>query len=126
MYDCRESSNSLYIYGDNDVNRGIGGQAVIRNCDNSIGIPTKKFPSYNNQAYYTDSEYAENCEKIFKAINQIIIQSVRYDELIFPMNGFGVGLSRLPDKAPKTFKFLNHMIKECFSIDYESIQDIEP
>jgi hypothetical protein len=121
--DCKESPDSLFIYGDNDIKRGSGGQAVIRNCINSIGIPTKKYPSYKNEAYYTDTEYTENRRKILHAIERIIIASVRYKELIFPMNGFGTGLSRLQEKAPKTLQFLNEVIKEIFGIEYRTVQN---
>lgn len=122
--DCIKSKESLFVFGDNDVKQGLGGQAVIRKCNNSIGIPTKKFPSYSSRAYYTDHEYKANCDKILKAIDKIIIESDRYNELVFPMNGFGIGLSKLPEKAPKTFKFLNDVILECFGIVYESTQSL--
>jgi hypothetical protein len=121
--DCKRCPDSLFIFGDNDIKQGIGGQAIIRICANSIGIPTKKFPSYKNQAYYTDAEYVENCKKILKSIDKIIVESMNYNKLFFPMNGFGVGLSLLQVKAPKTLKFLNDMIKECFGIDYELLQN---
>jgi hypothetical protein len=120
--DCKESPDSLFIFGDNDQSKGIGGQAVIRNCVNSMGIPTKKFPSYHNQAYYTDREYNANCKKILTAVDRIIIESAKYKEIVFPLNGFGTGLSRLPEKAPKTLKYINDLLEECFDIEYESIQ----
>ena len=120
--DCKESPESLFIFGDNDQGRGTGGQAVIRNCGNSMGIPTKKFPSYNSQSYYTDQEYDTNCKKILDAVDRIIIDSAKYNELVFPLNGFGIGLSCLPEKAPKTLKYMNDLLEACFDIEYESIQ----
>lgn len=120
--DCKESPDSLFIFGDNDQAKGIGGQAVIRGCTNSMGIPTKKFPSHNDRAYYTDLEYHSNCKKILYAVDRIIIESTKYKEIVFPLNGFGIGLSRLPEKAPKTLKYINDLLEMCFDIEYDSIQ----
>ena len=120
--DCSRESDSLFIFGDNDIKKGCGGQAVIRYCKNAYGIPTKKYPSNNPDSFYTDLEYDMNCKKIMNAIMHIIKISEKYNEINFPSDGFGTGLARLQNKAPKTLKFLNQMIKKYFGIDYESIQ----
>jgi hypothetical protein len=120
--DCIKESKALFIFGDNDVKKGCGGQAVIRYCKNAYGIPTKKYPSNNPNSFYTDVEYDMNCKKIMEAITQIIKISEKYQEINFPLDGFGTGLARLQNKAPKTLKFLNQMIKKHFGIDYDAIQ----
>src|SRR5690606_15554983 len=71
--------------------------------------------------FYIDEEYEKSCEKIQKAIINIIDKSEKYDELVFPENGFGTGLALLPEKAPKTFDYLNAVILECFGVDYADI-----
>lgn len=38
----RQYPNALFVFGDNDCGKGTGGQAIIRNEPNSIGLPTKK------------------------------------------------------------------------------------
>ncbi|AGF85375.1 hypothetical protein QJ854_gp407 [Moumouvirus goulette] len=103
--------NGLFVYGDNDVNFGKGGQAIIRDLNNTIGLPTKKYPTNNKNSFYTDNEYEENINKINKAIVNIIIRSKNYDYVIFPRDGFGTGLSKLPEKAPKTFKYICEQIE---------------
>lgn len=115
---CHENPHSLYIFGDNDVEKGCGGQAIIRKCKNSIGIPTKKYPNNNKTSFYTDEEYDFNCKKILAAIEKIIKDSLKYDELIFPKNGFGTGFAKLDKFAPQTLKFLDQLIMDCFGIDY--------
>ncbi|RYX99933.1 MAG: hypothetical protein EOO35_00905, partial [Cyanobacteriota bacterium] len=72
------NKNSLFIFGDNDVKKGRGGQAIIRHLSNTAGIPTKKYPSYSQSAYYTDSEFSLNKEKIDAAIKMIIKMSKDY------------------------------------------------
>ncbi len=43
--DCRQHREYLFVYGDNDQRKGVGGQAVIRNEPNASGISTKKQPN---------------------------------------------------------------------------------
>jgi len=115
---ANENKNFLFIFGDNDAKRGIGGQAVIRNCSNSMGIPTKKFPNNRPGSFYTDKEYALNQEKIDVAILNIMTASKSYDAIILPENGFGNGLAKLHIKAPRTYDYLNRKIYEVFDIKY--------
>ena len=60
--DCNKNPKALFVFGDNDIEKGIGGQAVIRNCTNTIGIPTKKYPSllqvYRKRNKLTQNEFA--------------------------------------------------------------------
>lgn len=119
--ECSAKPNSLFVFGDNDEKKGLGGQAVIRPCKNSIGIPTKKRPTNHVYSFYNDGEYDASCKKIQQAIIAIINESSKYEEIVFPMGGFGTGLAKLEEKAPKTFKYLNDVICGCFNIDYNDI-----
>ena len=107
----RNNRNYLFIFGDNDIKRGLGGQAIIRNEKNTIGIPTKKYPSTKAYAYYNDSEYEDNCNKIRASINKIVELSSQYDKVIYPSSGVGTGLSKLDIVAPRTYKFLLEQIE---------------
>ena len=111
----KNNPNKLYIFGDNDVKSGKGGQAIIRDLSNAIGIPTKKYPNYKNTSYYTDDELEENKKKIDIAIKAVIEESKKeqYDTIVFPKDGFGTGLAKLPTKAPKTFEYLNERVDSC-------------
>jgi len=111
LNDIKNNPEYLWVYGDNDVKRGKGGQAIIRDEINTIGIPTKKYPSNNPKSFYTDDEYIINCEKITKAINNIKEKGKLYKAIVIPKNGFGTGLAKLEQLAPKTFTFLNTQIK---------------
>ena len=110
--DTRENPDYLFVFGDNDIKKGKKGQAVIRDEPNALGIPTKKFPSFNISSFYYDSEFEDNKKKIDLAINNIIknFMKKKYTRLVIPSNGFGTGLSKLNIKAPKTFKYLESKI----------------
>lgn len=121
--DCNNSPKALFIFGDNNIGKGCGGQAVIRYCNNSMGIPTKKYPTNRQDAFYTDTEFTENCRNIINSIKLIINKSIYYDEIVFPSDGFGTGLADLATKAPRTLKFMNKLIFDCFGVDYEGIKN---
>lgn len=110
--DVRNNKDSLFIYGDNDIHLGNKGQAIIRGEPNTAGIPTKKTPQSYSYAYYSDDDYERNCNNITKAILDIKkkISIHKYKFLVLPANGLGTGFAKLPEKAPKTFEFLEQSI----------------
>jgi hypothetical protein len=116
--DVRKHNDYLYIFGDNDVGVGKGGQAIIRDEPNAIGIPTKKEPNNRETAFYTDLEFEENKKKIHLSIVKVLKEFMKskYTTLVLPAGGLGTGLSKLPEKAPKTFKYLEDKIKNLISL----------
>lgn len=110
--DVKRYPHALFVYGDNNVHKGRGGQAIIRDLPNTIGIPTKKYPSNHSNSFYSDNEYNNNISKINNAINLIILRSESYKYVVLPENGFGTGLAQLPIKAPKTYKYLLKAIEK--------------
>lgn len=112
--DVKNNDDCLWLYGDNDIKKGKGGQAIIRDEPNTCGIPTKKFPNNFEKSFYTDKEYDDNCKKISLAFKKvrIILKLKSYKSIVIPIAGFGTGLAKLEIKAPKTFLFLNNELKK--------------
>ena len=108
--DCIDQPRALFIFGDNNIKSGKKGQAIIRDCENAIGIPTKKYPSFKSDAYYTDDEFDKNRKNIRSAIKNIILLANKYETIYLPENGIGVGLADLPKRAPKTYAYLQKKI----------------
>lgn len=46
----------LFVFGDNLKHKGHGGQAIIRDCSNTFGIPTKREPNKRPTSYFSDKE----------------------------------------------------------------------
>ena len=110
--DTNTFSNYIFIYGDNDKHIGCKGQAIIRYQKNAYGIPTKKYPAYTIQSYYTDDEYELNVKKIDQSIDIIldVLKDSTYIGIFLPQDGLGTGLADLPHKAPLTYKYLMNAI----------------
>jgi hypothetical protein len=104
--DVRAHSNWLFIFGDNDDARGMGGQAIIRKCKNAAGVPTKRSPGYSPSDYYTDDDYEEHCDSIRTAFDRITARAPEYTKVVFPSGGLGTGLAELDKRAPRVMQFL--------------------
>ena len=98
----------MYIFGDNDIQKGKGGQAIIRDLPNAWGIPTKRIPSFDKKAYYTEDKHSEQSIKIQNAVDKIRkeLEKGYYTWVALPEDGLGTGLAKLPTKAPSTFNYL--------------------
>ncbi len=105
--DVRNNPKNLYLFGDNDIRKGLGGQAKeMRGESNTVGISTKKLPANTINAFKNDNELDENKKIITKDINKVINiwNSGKYDNIIIPP--IGIGLAKLEEKAPLTWNFL--------------------
>lgn len=109
--DLDHNPKVLYVFGDNDVRRGYGGQAgECRGCKNAVGIRVKKYPTLLPNAYYTDEEYEWNCEKIAEDFERLFRAVWDGKLVVYPLEGVGTGLADLRVKAPNTCKYLKDLL----------------
>lgn len=107
----RENKDVLYLFGDNTIGKGLGGQAKeMRGEPNTVGIVTKRFPSTTDNSYFIDEDY-----ETFKAFtNQGFRDVIKYvydnkpRAVVEPP--LGVGLADLPKRAPECYKYLRHVM----------------
>jgi hypothetical protein len=97
--DLRENPDKVYLFGDNTIHAGYGGQAgEMRDEPNAIGIPTLKEPG----VFFTDNEFETNKRLIDEAFRQIPPDKT----VVIPSDGLGTGIARLNIVAPRTFEYL--------------------
>jgi|GEM_PF-2214881 len=107
--DVRAEKNKIFLFGDNLKEQGYGGQAKeMRGEENAVGIPTKKFPTNNPSAFFSDKELAPNKQAIDEAFGKIPPDKI----IVIPKAGLGTGLAQLEEKAPQTFAYLNEKLAE--------------
>lgn len=111
----RANRDKLFLFGDNLVRRGFGGQArAMRGEPNAIGIPTKKSPSYKDAAFFTDEEFEQNKAAIDRSFAEID-QEAASDEIqviVVSSDGLGTGRAQLNRRAPRTFAYLQSRLAE--------------
>lgn len=113
----RENRDKLFLFGDNLERRGFGGQAAaMRGEPNAVGIPTKKSPSYRDDAFFSDEEFEQNKASIdaaFAEIMNTVTDSIR--AIVISSDGLGTGRAQLARRAPRTFAYLQKRMTELAS-----------
>jgi hypothetical protein len=103
----QENKDVLYLFGDNLLRKGLGGQAKeMRGEENTIGIITKKYPSNKETSFYTDNDFNSWVIEFDRDILKLetALNSGKYKALVIPQ--LGIGLAKLPEKAPRIYKHL--------------------
>ena len=109
--DLRANPDKMFIFGDNAVRVGFGGQArEARGEPNAVGICTKKAPTYEAQDFLTDAEYALNVVIIIADFDPVFRALLRGQVVVWPADGIGTGIAQLATRAPETLHFINTII----------------
>lgn len=107
----KQNPDVLYLFGDNLLRKGLGGQAKeMRGEENAIGILSKKYPSNQESSFYKDSDFDSWLLEFNSDIEKVdfALKSGKYRALVIPQ--IGVGLADLPNKAPKIWKYLKQTL----------------
>jgi len=113
----RDNKDILFVFGDNLIRRGLGGQArEMRGEPNAVGIPTKRLPSMEREAFFTDHDFEVWREHSAKDWGRLMTHVKRGGRIIIPAAGIGTGLARLEDNAPKIAKAIHDGIAVLASL----------
>jgi len=109
--------DTYFIFGDNCVRKGRGGQAkVCRDKPNAVGVVTKWTPSHDEEAYFSDNP--ETLEKILSLIDDDFLKVVDLldagKNVVFPAAGIGTGISELPTRAPRVNRYILMWVDRLF------------
>lgn len=113
---CEENPDKMYVFGDNLAGYGTGtksGQAVIRGCSNSFGIPVKRYPSMAAGSFFTDRD----CERahMLGALRQLYSMGKHYT-IVFPSSGIGTGRAKMQEHSPILFGELSEIMLKHFGV----------
>ena len=103
----RMNPDKLFVFGDTNQRVGKGGQAVIRDEPNALGVSTK----VSVDRFMTDCvpDMAQVCEDLFR-VEQMFERGKRVVIHITPEKrvSLGCGLAQLPYRAPRVYGFIEH------------------
>lgn len=109
----RSNPEILFVFGDNLIRRGLGGQAKeMRGEPNAVGIATKRLPSMGKGAFFTDEDFESWKNFSEEAFILLRIRASQEKLIIWPMQGIGTGFARLRSKAPKIWIEIEKLRKE--------------
>lgn len=108
----------LYVFGDNDLRTGLGGQAAaMRGEPNAVGVRVKRWPSMSPGSFWTDEEYLANVRKIAEDLRPVVERIRERGTVVLPADGIGTGRARLSETAPQTFEFLRRTLDDLAGLD---------
>lgn len=110
--DLRANPDRIYLFGDNSIRIGNGGQAgAMRGEPNALGIATKWTPSMDDRAFFSDSRY-EDARDLIEADLVPVIEALKAGKtVVIPEDGLGTGLSQLPSRAPAVNLYLTKRLE---------------
>ncbi|WP_052121578.1 DUF7831 domain-containing protein [Inquilinus limosus] len=95
------------MFGDNFVERGLGGQAAAaRGEPNAVGIATKRAPSLVANAFLTDADLARLQQHVAPALDRLRDHLAAGGTVVMPADGISTGLAQMPDRAPACWHWL--------------------
>ncbi len=124
--DLKANPSTMYVFGDNHLRQGFGGQAKeMRGEVNSHGIATKWKPDNREASFFTDNHLP-----LLHRILEIIADDLKVVErflqaggtVVFPRDGLGTGLSKLPTHAPMVHRFIEEWF-EFMLLSYPEHRD---
>lgn len=113
--DARMNPDVLYVFGDNVMRKGLGGQAgEMRGESNAVGVATKLSP-YTYFGSTPEETLAQNriIDNDMKPLFQHVITG---GIVVWPTDGIGTGLADLVHKAPDTFDYLEQKLASLISV----------
>lgn len=125
--DLHANRDWLYIFGDNEQRKGLGGQAAeMRGEPNAHGIRTKRAPSTESWAYWTDSDFARAVAMLREDFDKPYRYLSAGKVVVFPSAKIGTERAKLEERAPKIFSFIMKKIEllEALSAEIRIEQQI--
>lgn len=111
----RENPDIYYVFGDNVKRSGFGGQAKeMRGESNAIGIVTKWKPSNHPSSFFCDTDYARIISILDEDLEKVFNHLKSGKNVVWPLDGIGTGLSKLPQEAPRVWGYLENVRKSIF------------
>lgn len=118
--DCQANPDKYYIFGDNLIHQGCGGQAIIRYCPNAFGIPTKRLPTMDRDGlenpFFSDKPKEIRRVTMRLATLLTFYQSEEKPVLVFPSDGIGTGRAQLKEHSPEIYKLIDDFFKTHFDL----------
>ncbi len=105
------SSEALFIFGDNEHRIGVGGQAIIRNEPNTVGIRTKRYPTRQHESFW-NGDSAHYYQMIDEDLQNLKVQCKKYKIVFVPADGLGTGLAELPKRSPRVYAYLTERLQD--------------
>lgn len=119
--DLQDNPDVLYIFGDNLVRKGRGGQAKeMRDEPNAVGIATKNTPGHGERRHYFSDNSFEEQKKVIDKDLEIVYKTLEEGGIVvWPSDGIGTGLSDLDKYSPDTARYIDDVLADLITMKGE-------
>jgi len=102
----------MFVFGDNILRRGTGGQAkACRGKLNTICIITKKYPSNYVGSFYFEKDYDQWLKDSASGFCSVEHELKKGSIVVWPKEGIGTGLAELPKYAPSIYEYIEKFLE---------------
>ena len=112
----RNNPDKIYVFGDNMKRYGKRGQAIIRDEPNAFGVATKRYPSMDDWAFFSD-KYDEY-EVVVRDLRELYTLGKEHT-IVFPSAWIGTGLANMKERSPGVWSEMSFILKTHFGYDNE-------
>jgi hypothetical protein len=125
---CRSCPDLLFVFGDNTLGFGKGGQAIIRSEPNTFGIPTKRKPSMASGSFFMEGN-ERDLDAVLVRLGELWDRLEEGRTVVIPINqegeiSLGLERARLRQTAPGIYDTLkNHVNEMCVAHGWDKIED---
>lgn len=114
----RQYPSTLFVFGDNLLRLGLGGQAKeMRGEPNAVGIPTKRSPSLRDDAFFTDADLFDFAWHSDPDFARLMDHLCAGGMVVMPEDGIGTGLADLKRRAPAIWDRLQERLAEMKAVE---------
>lgn len=113
---CRKFPGVMFVFGDNTLGFGKGGQAIIRSEKNAFGVPTKREPTMGKNAFFEEGNMEDMAAVLqqIKALWDLLEQGkvVVIPETTDGYISLGRERAELPERAPSIYAAICTHVEE--------------
>lgn len=116
--DLRAEPDTLFVFGDNLMCAGFGGQAAeMRGEPNAVGIPTKHRPDNHEASFLCDEDILNPVFMAHAGAAAIRLTNHIHHggKVVWPADGIGTGLANLKSNAPAIWNWIEWQREELAS-----------
>lgn len=113
---ARQHPDKVFVFGDNLARRGRGGQAIIRFEENAFGVPTKRSPRMDSEAFFGDRD--DERAAVLATLRELF-KIARTRTIVFPQAGLGTGLAQMSQRSPQLYREMCGILRQHFGFDQD-------